>query len=79
MPLDAVMWWRIIERNFFSTKNWSPEFDRSGRICEMQRKSSIKQDDLKSLQSVGQIIGEVLRPLDNERSDLFVRQPSVTL
>ena len=26
------------------------------------------EDDLKSLQSVGQIIGEVLRPLDNEGS-----------
>jgi 26S proteasome regulatory subunit T4 len=25
------------------------------------------EDDLKSLQSVGQIIGEVLRPLDSER------------
>jgi hypothetical protein len=25
------------------------------------------EDDLKSLQSVGQIIGEVLRPLDTER------------
>lgn len=25
------------------------------------------EDDLKSLQSVGQIIGEVLSPLDNER------------
>lgn len=25
------------------------------------------EDDLKALQSVGQIIGEVLRPLDNER------------
>ncbi|KAK4340367.1 hypothetical protein RND71_041829 [Anisodus tanguticus] len=30
------------------------------------------EDDLQSLQSVGQIIGEVLRPLDNERS------PSIT-
>ena len=29
------------------------------------------EDDLKSLQSVGQIIGEVLRPLDNERCELF--------
>ena len=28
------------------------------------------EDDLKSLQSVGQIIGEVLRPLDNERCNL---------
>lgn len=32
------------------------------------------EDDLKSLQSVGQIIGEVLRPLDNERCNysLFI-------
>ncbi|KAF1871480.1 hypothetical protein Lal_00020274 [Lupinus albus] len=31
------------------------------------------EDDLKSLQSVGQIIGEVLRPLDNERcNDSFL-------
>nr|XP_016501851.1 PREDICTED: uncharacterized protein LOC107820153 [Nicotiana tabacum] len=29
------------------------------------------EDDLKSLQSVGQIIGEVLRPLDHERSNLL--------
>jgi hypothetical protein len=28
------------------------------------------EDDLKSLQSVGQIIGEVLRPLDNERCNM---------
>ena len=28
------------------------------------------EDDLKSLQSVAQIIGEVLRPLDNERCNL---------
>lgn len=30
------------------------------------------EDDLKSLQSVGQIIGEVLRPLDNERCKPFI-------
>ena len=30
------------------------------------------EDDLKSLQSVGQIIGEVLRPLDNERCNYSV-------
>lgn len=29
------------------------------------------EDDLKSLQSVGQIIGEVLRPLDNERCEFL--------
>lgn len=27
------------------------------------------EDDLKSLQSVGQMIGEVLRPLDNDRCE----------
>jgi 26S proteasome regulatory subunit T4 len=32
------------------------------------------EDDLKSLQSVGQIIGEVLRPLDNERC-MFLFSP----
>lgn len=33
------------------------------------------EDDLKSLQSVGQIIGEVLRPLDNERCELRIYDP----
>ncbi|KMS94696.1 hypothetical protein BVRB_016190, partial [Beta vulgaris subsp. vulgaris] len=38
------------------------------RSCEVQKEDFTKtEDDLKSLQSVGQIIGEVLRPLDNER------------
>lgn len=40
------------------------------------------EDDLKSLQSVGQIIGEVLRPLDNERcncSILFLNISSCTV
>ncbi|KAK6136722.1 hypothetical protein DH2020_029550 [Rehmannia glutinosa] len=32
-----------------------------------KKEYSKTEDDLKSLQSVGQIIGEVLRPLDNER------------
>ena len=33
------------------------------------------EDDLKSLQSVGQIIGEVLRPLDNERCGYYFVMP----
>ncbi|XP_033140634.1 26S proteasome regulatory subunit 10B homolog A [Brassica rapa] len=32
-----------------------------------KKEFNITEDDLKSLQSVAQIIGEVLRPLDNER------------
>ena len=31
------------------------------------------EDDLKALQSVGQIIGEVLRQLDEERCEYFFR------
>lgn len=35
------------------------------------------EDDLKSLQSIGQIIGEVLRPLDNKRGNTFFSRISV--
>lgn len=30
------------------------------------------EDDLKSFQSVGQIVGEVLRPLDDQRSKIHL-------
>lgn len=38
----------------------------------MKKEYAKTEDDLKSLQSVGQIIGEVLRPLDNERCKEFI-------
>ncbi|URD96439.1 26S protease regulatory subunit [Musa troglodytarum] len=37
------------------------------KLKAARREFTKMEDDLKSLQSVGQIIGEVLRPLDNER------------
>lgn len=37
------------------------------RIKEMEKEYDKTEDDLKALQSVGQIIGEVLRQLDEER------------
>ncbi|XVF36051.1 hypothetical protein REPUB_Repub19eG0025100 [Reevesia pubescens] len=42
---------------------------RTGRenLRTAKKEFNKTEDDLKSLQSVGQIIGEVLRPLDNER------------
>ncbi|KAK6143450.1 hypothetical protein DH2020_023798 [Rehmannia glutinosa] len=40
---------------------------RSGEFKSYKKEYAKTEDDLKSLQSVGQIIGEVLRPLDNER------------
>lgn len=41
----------------------------------MKKEYAKTEDDLKSLQSVGQIIGEVLRPLDNERCKSFLLVP----
>ncbi|PKA49868.1 26S protease regulatory subunit 10B like A [Apostasia shenzhenica] len=46
----------------FSTKWIAQESLKSAK-----KEFAKTEDDLKSLQSVGQIIGEVLRPLDNER------------
>ena len=36
-------------------------------VSELNRKYEKTEDDLKALQSVGQIIGEVLRPLTDEK------------
>lgn len=38
-------------------------------VKELKREYDKTEDDLKALQSVGQIIGEVLRQLDNERCE----------
>ena len=45
--------------------NWMDSVRENLRAAK--KEFSKTEDDLKSLQSVGQIIGEVLRPLDNER------------
>ena len=37
------------------------------QIRELEKEFDKTEDDLKALQSVGQIIGEVLRQLDEER------------
>lgn len=44
-----------------------PEFSVRENLRTSKKEFNKTEDDLKSLQSVGQIIGEVLRPLDNER------------
>ena len=58
------------------------EFDARVRALRDNLKAAKKEfdkteDDLKSLQSVGQIIGEVLRPLDNERCEYLISRASV--
>lgn len=45
----------------------NPEFSVRENLRASKKEFNKTEDDLKSLQSVGQIIGEVLRPLDNER------------
>lgn len=39
-------------------------------VKDLKRQYDKTEDDLKALQSVGQIIGEVLRQLDEERCEL---------
>jgi 26S proteasome regulatory subunit T4 len=48
------------------------ELDVAGRenLRAAKKEFNKTEEDLKSLQSVGQIIGEVLRPLDNERCNM---------
>ncbi len=47
----------------------NPEFSVRENLRASKKEFNKTEDDLKSLQSVGQIIGEVLRPLDNERCE----------
>ncbi len=42
-------------------------------VKELKKEYEKTEDDLKALQSVGQIIGEVLRQLDEERCELGCR------
>ncbi|KAH0928908.1 hypothetical protein HID58_014635, partial [Brassica napus] len=81
--LDVVpLQWPIIGKNSNSSSPEFEQFEKglicveSRGICGLAARDNLRgskkefnktEDDLKSLQSVGQIIGEVLRPLDNER------------
>ena len=40
-------------------------------IKDLQKKFDRTEDNIKALQSVGQIIGEVLKQLDDERCKVF--------
>lgn len=44
-------------------------------VKELKKEYDKTEDDLKALQSVGQIIGEVLRQLDEERCELMKAAP----
>ena len=43
-------------------------------IKSLQKDFDTTEDNIKALQSVGQIIGEVLKQLDEERCELVVRK-----
>jgi 26S proteasome regulatory subunit T4 len=47
-------------------------------IKGLQKDFDHTEDNIKALQSVGQIIGEVLKQLDDERCELLSRIPLVT-
>lgn len=44
-------------------------------IKGLQKEFDTTEDNIKALQSVGQIIGEVLKQLDEERCELLVFRP----
>jgi ATP-dependent 26S proteasome regulatory subunit len=48
-------------------------------VKELKKEYDKTEDDLKALQSVGQIIGEVLRQLDEERCECVRRAATVGL
>lgn len=68
-----VQKWKFdLKKNIFSPtdgidNNWNEKYAVRENLRGAKKEFNKTEDDLKSLQSVGQIIGEVLRPLDNER------------
>jgi ATP-dependent 26S proteasome regulatory subunit len=46
-------------------------------LKDLQRDYEKTEDDIKAVQSVGQIIGEVMKQLDDERCNLLVTLPSM--
>ena len=47
-------------------------------IKGLQKDFDTTEDNIKALQSVGQIIGEVLKQLDEERCEFFILETCVT-
>ena len=47
-------------------------------IKGLQRDFDVSEDNIKALQSVGQIIGEVLKQLDEERCE-FIKEQSICI
>lgn len=60
------------KRSLLDLREWEAKLKslRLG-IKDLQRDFDISEENIKALQSVGQIIGEVLKQLDEERCTLF--------
>ena len=56
------------KRSLLELREWEAKLKslRMG-IKDLQREFDVSEDNIKALQSVGQIIGEVLKQLDEER------------
>nr|GEX92464.1 26S proteasome regulatory subunit S10B homolog B [Tanacetum cinerariifolium] len=71
--LRSKEWWHLIDPGYVEPEaGWMLTISKCIYAVRESLRTTKKdyaktEDDLKSLQSVGQIIGEVLRPLDNER------------
>lgn len=60
------------KRSLLDLREWEAKLKslRLG-IKDLQRDFDVSEENIKALQSVGQIIGEVLKQLDEERCTLF--------
>lgn len=58
------------KRSLLELREWEAKLkDLRMGIKDLQREFEISEDNIKALQSVGQIIGEVLKQLDEERCE----------
>lgn len=65
------------KRSLMELREWEAKLkDLRMGIKDLQREFEISEDNIKALQSVGQIIGEVLKQLDEERCKLSAHRYS---
>jgi 26S proteasome regulatory subunit T4 len=64
------------KRKLLDSREWEAKLKALRlEIKSLQRDFDVSEENIKALQSVGQIIGEVLKQLDEERCKLAIRKP----
>lgn len=63
---------KLRERNNNYDHQWFLIFIVRFGIRDLERQYQKSEDDIKALQSVGQIIGEVLKQIDDEKCNFYI-------